>query len=114
MAAPQRREAQHTDDSISMLEHALRYAAAGLPIFPVHCIRPDGLCSCGNRQCTDVGKHPRVGGGFYAATTDEKQIRKWWRKWPDANIGMRTGNGIIVIDVDVHSDGITVSSHSTR
>ena len=105
MAAPQRREAQHTDDSISMLEHALRYAATGLPIFPVHSIRHDGLCSCGNRKCTDAGKHPRVRGGFYAATTDEKQIRKWWREWPTTNIGMRTGAGILIIDVDTHSDG---------
>ena len=41
-------------------------------------------------------------GGFKVATTDPRQIEAWWRKWPDANIGIATGamSGIVVIDVD--------------
>lgn len=38
---------------------------------------------------------------------DEKQIRDWWKKFPDANIGIVTGkiSGISVVDVDVHKGG---------
>jgi putative DNA primase/helicase len=36
------------------------------------------------------------------ATTNPDQIKAWWRKWPDANIGVATGriSGIVVIDAD--------------
>ena len=50
----------------------------------------------------NASKHPRVKGGFKVATTDARQIETWWRKWPDANIGIATGSmsGIFVIDID--------------
>jgi len=85
----------------SLLERALRYAARGLCVFPVHTVR-NGPCSCGQDCGKDAGKHPRVKGGFKVATTDPKQIRAWWTKWPDANIGIATGavSGIVVIDID--------------
>jgi hypothetical protein len=40
--------------------------------------------------------------GFKDATTDRDQIIAWWTKWPDANIGIRTGeaSNLVVIDVD--------------
>jgi hypothetical protein len=40
--------------------------------------------------------------GHKDATTDEAQIRRWWEKWPRANIGVRTGlqSGLLVIDED--------------
>lgn len=64
---------------------ALEYAARGWPIFPV-----------------GRNKVPRVKWGE-AATTDPAQIETWWRQWPDALIGMKTGraSGLIVLDVDV-------------
>jgi hypothetical protein len=36
------------------------------------------------------------------ATTDQGRIRKWWSRWPDANIGILTGaeSGLVVVDVD--------------
>jgi hypothetical protein len=54
-----------------------------------------------------VGKHPRVSGGFKAATLDEDQTRAWWTKWPTANLGMPTGvtSGMVVIDVDPRHGG---------
>ena len=58
------------------------------------------LCVPSPRRCSR--RHPRVRGGFKVATTDARQIEEWWRKWPDANVGIATGavSGIMVIDVD--------------
>jgi hypothetical protein len=40
--------------------------------------------------------------GFKDATTHQEQIRAWWTKHPEANIGIRTGavSDLVVIDVD--------------
>lgn len=68
------------------LDAALSYAARGWHVFPV---KPEG-------------KEPLTRHGLKDATTDHKQIRRWWGKWPDANIGIRTGkeSGLWVLDVD--------------
>ncbi len=34
------------------------------------------------------------------ATTSSTQIRRWWTKWPDANIAIATGQGLVVLDID--------------
>lgn len=34
------------------------------------------------------------------ATSDESAIRSWWKLYPDANIGVATGHGLLVIDAD--------------
>ena len=44
---------------------------------------------------------PLTAHGCHDATTDEKQIREWWNRWPKANIGIATGNRLAVIDIDV-------------
>ncbi|MDT5025047.1 MAG: hypothetical protein QOE61_1473, partial [Micromonosporaceae bacterium] len=49
---------------------ALDYAAAGIPVLPVHTSLADGRCSCRDPDCQSVGKHPRVRRGVHAATTD--------------------------------------------
>jgi hypothetical protein len=38
--------------------------------------------------------------GLNDATTDRAQIEAWWSKWPDANIGIATGHGLTVMDID--------------
>jgi hypothetical protein len=59
-------------------------------------------CSCGNRNCKSVGKHPRTTHGLSDASADAATICGWWERWPDANIGIATGpeSGVIVLDVD--------------
>ena len=86
--------------STKMLDAALHYASEGFKVFPCHSAR-DGRCSCGNTSCS-VAKHPRVSGGFNEATDDAAQITKWWGRWPEANIGIRTGavSGIVCFDFD--------------
>jgi hypothetical protein len=78
---------------VTPAEAARRYAELGLPVFP-----------CGS------DKTPRTLRGFKDATTDVAVITAWWKRWPDALIGMPTGEpiGLIVIDLDVKNgkDGI--------
>ena len=80
---------------------ALAYALCGWCVFPLYSIQ-NGRCTCGRDCGKNAGKHPRAKGGFKAATTDVRQIQAWWRKWPDADIGIATGalSGLIVIDID--------------
>ena len=70
------------------LESALAFARAGFPVFP-----------CGH------DKRPLVK-WTEAATTDDATICRWWRKWPDAMIGLPTGStsGLYVIDLDVDKE----------
>jgi Bifunctional DNA primase/polymerase, N-terminal/AAA domain/Primase C terminal 2 (PriCT-2) len=77
----------------SLVEAALALAALGKPVFPCWNIPND----------EDKHKTPMVKRGFHAATTDPTTIKQWWRKWPEALIGMATGevSGIAVLDLDV-------------
>jgi hypothetical protein len=43
--------------------------------------------------------------GFEDAGTDEDQIRAWWSMWPSSNVGIATGSGLVVVDVDPRHDG---------
>ena len=65
---------------------ALALARAGLAVFP----------------CWPRGKTPLTTNGHLDATCDEAAICAWWRRWPNANIGVRTGaqSSLTVVDVD--------------
>jgi hypothetical protein len=85
-----------------LLDAALEYAKGKFPVFPLHYVKVDGSCSCGKVDCDSPGKHPKTKHGFKDSTTDPDQIKKWWTKTPDANIGIRTGkqSRLLVIDSD--------------
>lgn len=84
---------------------ALHYATQfGWRVFPLHSV-DDGQCSCGRADCHGAGKHPRTPRGCTDATTDAAQIRAWWAQWPDANVGVATGGGLVVVDIDPRSGG---------
>lgn len=90
----------------SMIEHALRYAGRGWPVFPIYEMAGDA-CSCKNPKCPAPGKHPRTASGHTEASVDEQQIRRWWQAHPAANIGIRTGSesALLVLDVDPRHGG---------
>jgi putative DNA primase/helicase len=98
-----------------MLDDALRYASIGWYVFPCHwpLFKPGWSCSCeawrrrtqSGYECDSPGKHPRTHNGLDDATIDEVQIRAWWEKWPQANIGINCGkSGLLVIDLDQYKD----------
>jgi hypothetical protein len=74
---------------ISLLDAALAYAAAHLPVFPL----------------IPGGKVPAISRGFYAATTNPETIRRFWRIG-DRNIGIPTGpaSGVWAVDIDPGGD----------
>lgn len=69
-----------------LVEAALDYAARGVPVFP----------------CRADNKRPHTKHGFKDASTDARQVRAWWQRWPDAMIACPTGEavGAWVLDVD--------------
>ena len=89
-------------DPDHLVEVALRYAAHGWPVLPLHAPLPHG-CSCGSLDCGSPGKHPRTRRGLHDATTDPTTIRGWWGRWPHANLGVATGDasGLLVLDIDL-------------
>lgn len=76
--------------SLSLPEAARHYATLGVPVFP----------------CVPGEKRPLVRHGFKDASADPAQVEAWWRRWPEANIGIPTGpvSGFEVVDVDVKGD----------
>ena len=90
------------------LEVALAYARRGWPVFPLHHPDPRRGCSCIDAlECRSPGKHPRTRKGLKDATTDERQIRRWWEHYPLANVGLATGrkSGLVAVDVDPRAGG---------
>lgn len=62
-------------------------AAHGMAIFPCN------------------GKLPRTAHGMLDATTDAETVAAWWRRWPDASIGWRIPEGLVVLDIDARHRG---------
>ena len=72
----------------SMLDAALHYAMTlRIPVFP----------------CNPDDKRPFTVHGFKDASREEAQVRAWWTRFPDAMIGIPTGevSGVWVLDIDV-------------
>jgi hypothetical protein len=68
-----------------LLAAALDYAARGWAVLPLRPREKVPLTSAGSRD----------------ATTDAAQVRSWWARWPDANVGIATGGaGPWVLDLD--------------
>ena len=102
MSVTQNTATQDTTNS-KLLSAALDYAARGWAVFPCHSVTPSGGCTCGKTDCSNPGKHPLgklTPNGLKDATTDAQTIREWWEQAPHANIAIRTGGELIVLDID--------------
>ncbi|HEX7735625.1 MAG TPA: bifunctional DNA primase/polymerase, partial [Ktedonobacteraceae bacterium] len=95
---------QNNHHAPEMIDYALEYAGFGWRVLPLHSIH-SGDCSCGRENCSSMGKHPRVKNGVKEATSEREQITRWWTQWPGANIGLASGGGVYVIDIDCSKGG---------
>jgi putative DNA primase/helicase len=93
-----------------LLKAALQYAKLGWKVLPLHHIE-NGKCTCNGQKGCKPGKHPRwhkddLTNGLTNATTEEEQIKKWWDRWKNANIGVVTGGatGIFALDIDIDDE----------
>ncbi len=79
------------------IDIALSYATAGKPVFPVSPGTP----------YSQKPKTPLTRRGFKDASADPEQVKRWWVQYPQACIGLPTGepSGLICIDVDRHAGG---------
>lgn len=70
-----------------MLNHALKYQKMGLSVIPLE----------------PKGKKPLVPWAeFQKRKATDVELKEWWKKWPNANIGIVTGtiSGVCVVDLD--------------
>jgi putative DNA primase/helicase len=78
------------------------YRAYGWYVTPLCWPNEDGECGCGkNHQGGNIGKAPILGGGYQNIRASKIDIKRWWVKWPQANIGiLLEPSGLLVIDLD--------------
>jgi hypothetical protein len=74
----------------TLLKSSLKYAERGKPVFP----------------CEPGGKKPLIKDWPNEASTDPRKIHMWGNRWPNANIGIPTGErgGILVVDHDTYKE----------
>lgn len=71
----------------SVMSAALDLAAKGVYVAPACWPNADGNCGCGRGHTgRDVGKAPLTPHGVIDATTDPQVIKRWWSRWPTANV----------------------------
>lgn len=92
------------------LKAALLYAAKRWPVLPLWWPHK-GCYACGRKECASAGKHPipsLVPRGLLDATTDQARIRRWWQRYPHANVGVVAGqaSGLMALDVDAKAGGL--------
>lgn len=69
---------------MTLQSHAIGYAVDGFRVLPLH----------------PRGKRPRWDDWTHEATSDCDKIAAHWQANPDDNIGLLTGNGFVVLDLD--------------
>lgn len=72
----------------SLKESAIHYAELGYHVFP---LKPHQ-------------KTPATRNGFKDASDNPGTVEAWWLQNPDYNIGIATGHGLVVVDIDNHPE----------
>lgn len=90
------------------LNLALSYARLGIPVFP--CRAGDEDSDMHDPETGEIivfkKKTPLISSGFKGATKNERVIKALWERYPNAMVGLPTGEqlGAWVLDIDVHKD----------
>jgi Bifunctional DNA primase/polymerase, N-terminal len=90
MPSPTTSRSNETSAAVGiMLAAALDLADRGYRVFPLKPGKKEPLIP------------KRAGGsGCLDATTDAQMVRSWWTGSPAANVGVATGDGLLVVDID--------------
>lgn len=120
-------------DHLRMEQAALEYAGQGLYIVPLHAPLFNSAgecvgCTCeaykrsqkykawldskgrGHKfdqafKCRTPGKHPRLSDWETEASKDPVQIRTWFTRWPQLNLGIAPGkSSLLVLDADAYKE----------
>jgi hypothetical protein len=84
---------------VATIEAILRLSKQA-PVFP--CRPRDEQVVIDGKPVTLKSKSPLTERGFHDASQDEDRIRSWWKRWPDALVGVPTGTAtrLVVVDWD--------------
>lgn len=74
---------------------ALEYARRGWYVFPIR-------AETKGRDARGASTH-LLANGHKGASRDPETVRKWWTRWPDANIGLNlAASGLVALDPDLY------------
>ena len=82
---------------------ALAYVRRGWFVIPLCWPTADGKCAChkGHVKEKEIGKAPLLGDDYQYLRPTQDDVRRWWTKWPQANIGILLGpSRLLVVDTD--------------
>ncbi len=84
------------------LELAQHYVAQGWPVFPCRSHAEEHVDQATGEIVTLGEKTPLTPNGFKGATRFPRIIERWWSDWPDAAVGLPTGEktGFFALDID--------------
>ncbi|WP_421461254.1 bifunctional DNA primase/polymerase [Agrobacterium tumefaciens] len=84
------------------LEIAQHYVAQGWPVFPCRSHAEEHVDQATGEIVTLGEKTPLTPNGFKAATRFHRIIERWWSDWPNAAVGLPTGEktGFFALDID--------------
>lgn len=90
-------------DGAACLAAALEYLRLGWSVLPL--CPPDhvGVGRDHGKRCGSPGKAPLVAWVEYQRRrAGEDEVREWWRRWPNANVGVVMGavSGVVGLDID--------------
>jgi len=92
---------------MKIIEEGKRLISSGFKVFPLHGIKENGNCTCYlGAECKSAGKHPIEKDWQSKAITTSEELEAACKKHPYMNIGVITGEDLIVVDVDPRHGGM--------
>ena len=79
----------------SIYQAALSYGYRGWLVLPLSGPKDPGA---------SPGKRPLIQAWQKAASSDEEVISDWWKRWPDANVGVKFGPDSNLVDLECDDD----------
>ncbi len=88
------------DDNTPIVDLGQDLLNRGFAIIPLHGVTASGGCTCGNPNCTSVGKHPATLHGIKDATKTAEGYKALCKGRRNLNVGIVTSDDFFVTDID--------------